>query len=103
MKIWALVRVEVTRLLRDRSNLFFVFLFPLLLIIFIGAQFGSDLSTRLGAVADPDDAAAGEVVAALEALEGWSPEEWEGGPDVLIDGDGSEERDSGAESSDAED
>ena len=70
MKIWALVRVEVTRLLRDRSNLFFVFLFPLLLIIFIGAQFGSDLSTRLGAVADPDDAAAGEVVAALEALEG---------------------------------
>jgi len=70
VKIWALVRVEVTRLLRDRSNLFFVFLFPLLLIIFIGAQFGSDLSTRLGAVADPDDAAAGEVVAALEALEG---------------------------------
>ncbi|MFO7779925.1 MAG: ABC transporter permease [Nitriliruptoraceae bacterium] len=70
VKAWALVRVEVTRLLRDRSNLFFVFLFPLLLIVFIGAQFGSDLSTRLGTVADPGDAAAGEVVDALEALEG---------------------------------
>jgi hypothetical protein len=52
VKIWALVKVEVTRLLRDRSNLFFVFLFPLLLIIFIGAQFGSDFSTRLGVVAE---------------------------------------------------
>jgi ABC-2 type transport system permease protein len=70
VKIWALVKVEVTRLLRDRSNLFFVFLFPLLLIVFIGAQFGSDFSTRLGAVADPDDDAAGEVVTALDALDG---------------------------------
>ncbi|MFO7777024.1 MAG: ABC transporter permease [Nitriliruptoraceae bacterium] len=70
VKSWALVRVEVIRLLRDRSNLFFVFVFPLLLIIFIGAQFGSDLSTRLGTVADPDDTAAVEVVDALEALEG---------------------------------
>lgn len=71
VKIWALVRVEVTRLLRDRSNLFFVFLFPLLLIVFLGAQFGSDFSTRLGTVADTDgDVAAGEIVDALEALEG---------------------------------
>jgi ABC-2 type transport system permease protein len=71
VKIWALVKVEVTRLLRDRSNLFFVFLFPLLLIIFIGAQFGSDFSTRLGVVAETDgDTEAGELVAALEALEG---------------------------------
>lgn len=72
MKIWALIKVELTRLLRDRSNLFFVFLFPLLLIIFIGAQFGSDFSTRLGAVAETDDPAAAEVVDALDALEGVS-------------------------------
>lgn len=70
MKIWALIRVEVTRLLRDRSNLFFVFLFPLLLIVFIGAQFGSDQSTRLGVVADTDDPAATAVADDLDALEG---------------------------------
>ena len=70
VKIWALVRVEVMRLLRDRSNLFFVFLFPLLLIVFIGAQFGSDQSTRLGVVADTDDPAAASVVDDLDALEG---------------------------------
>lgn len=70
VKIRALVRVELTRLLRDRSNLFFVFLFPLLLIVFIGAQFGSDLSTRVGVVTGTDDDAAREVVGALEALDG---------------------------------
>lgn len=70
VKIWALIRVEVTRLLRDRSNLFFVFLFPLLLIVFIGAQFGSDQSTRLGVVADTDDPAATAVADDLDALEG---------------------------------
>ncbi len=70
VKVWAIVRVELTRLLRDRSNLFFVFLFPLLLIVFIGAQFGSDFSTRLGVVADAGDAEAASLIAALDDLEG---------------------------------
>lgn len=33
--------VEVKRFLRDRSNIFFVFIFPLLLILLLGSQFGS--------------------------------------------------------------
>ena len=32
--------LELRRFLRDRSNLFFVFVFPLLLVLFIGLQFG---------------------------------------------------------------
>jgi ABC-2 type transport system permease protein len=38
----ALVRVAMLRLVRDRSNIFFVFVFPLLLIVLIGAQFGGE-------------------------------------------------------------
>lgn len=35
---------ELRRFLRDRSNIFFVFIFPLLLVVVIGAQFGSGSS-----------------------------------------------------------
>jgi ABC-2 type transport system permease protein len=34
--------VEVRRFLRDRSNIFFVFIFPLLLILLLGSQFGAN-------------------------------------------------------------
>ena len=70
MKVLAIVRIELTRLLRDRSNLFFVFLFPLLLIIFLGAQFGGDFSTRIGVVAPEGDTAADTVTQRLDALDG---------------------------------
>lgn len=63
----------------------------------LGRDFGVEQFGRI------DEALTIGREAALEALEGWSPEQWEGGPDVLIDGDGSEERDSRAERSDAED
>ena len=39
--ILAIAGVEVRRFLRDRSNIFFVFIFPLLLILLLGTQFGS--------------------------------------------------------------
>jgi ABC-2 type transport system permease protein len=47
---------ELRRLLRDRSNLFFVFVFPLLLVVLIGSAFGTGGDTRLG-VAAPVQAA----------------------------------------------
>lgn len=70
VKALAIVRIELTRLLRDRANLFFVFLFPLLLIVFLGAQFGGDFSTRIGVVAPDDDPAAATVAERLDALDG---------------------------------
>ena len=39
--ILAVAGVEVRRFLRDRSNIFFVFIFPLLLILLLGSQFGA--------------------------------------------------------------
>ncbi len=70
VKVLAIIRIELTRLLRDRSNLFFIFLFPLLLIIFIGAQFGGDFSTRIGVVAPDGDTAAATVSDRLDDLDG---------------------------------
>jgi ABC-2 type transport system permease protein len=39
--ILAIAGVEIRRFLRDRSNVFFVFIFPLLLILLLGSQFGA--------------------------------------------------------------
>lgn len=39
--ILAVAGVKVRRFLRDRSNIFFVFIFPLLLILLLGSQFGA--------------------------------------------------------------
>lgn len=66
MSTWAIARVELTRMLRDRSNLFFVFIFPLLLVVLIGAQFGGAQSMVLGVVYDADDATASDFAATLD-------------------------------------
>lgn len=56
---------ELRRFMRDRSNIFFVFIFPLLLVVVIGSQFGGDGSQGRVAVAggasDLRDAVAEEL------------------------------------------
>lgn len=67
----AIARVAVLRLIRDRSNLFFVFIFPLLLILLIGAQFGGEQGDLTLAVSAGHVGALGdEVVAQIEELDG---------------------------------
>ncbi|MEX0699797.1 MAG: hypothetical protein WD354_08695, partial [Acidimicrobiia bacterium] len=44
MKAFAIARNNVTRLLRDRSSIFFVFIFPLALVLLIGLQFGGSFT-----------------------------------------------------------
>ncbi|HLS65234.1 MAG TPA: ABC transporter permease [Ruania sp.] len=53
---WAVTVVELRRFLRDRSNIFFTFIFPLLLVVVIGAQFGG--GTDSGRVVLTDDSSA---------------------------------------------
>ncbi|MPV36331.1 ABC transporter permease [Georgenia subflava] len=57
----AITAVELRRFLRDRSNIFFVFIFPLLLVLVIGSQFGGDGSAGRITVAGE----AGELRTAL--------------------------------------
>ena len=45
-----IARVNLLRVLRDRTNLFFVFLLPLIIIIALGAAFGGAGTSRLGVV-----------------------------------------------------
>jgi ABC-2 type transport system permease protein len=61
----AIAGVELRRFLRDRSNIFFVFIFPLLLVLVIGAQFGGEDDGRV-AVAGGRSALRTGLVAALE-------------------------------------
>jgi ABC-2 type transport system permease protein len=70
VRLAAITWVELVRLLRDRSNLFFILVLPLLLVVLIGAQFGGSFDARIGVVGPDGDAAADAVVADLEAREG---------------------------------
>lgn len=71
MKIAAIAWVAVRRFIRDRANLFFVFVLPIGIIILIGAQFGGDRDPELG-VYQPTDAGAvaQSIVDNLNATEG---------------------------------
>ena len=48
MKALAITAVNVKRLLREPSTIFFVFIFPMLLILVIGASFGGSFRPKVG-------------------------------------------------------
>lgn len=56
---------SVRRMLREPSNVFFVFIFPMLLIIVLGASFGGEFTPRLGLVQSSDGAFSDALVARL--------------------------------------
>lgn len=67
----AVARVAVLRVVRDRGNLFFIFVFPLLLVLLIGTQFGGQApDLRLGVVAEGAGDLGTELVADAESVEG---------------------------------
>src|SRR5665811_2070118 len=61
---------SVRRLLRERSNLFFVFALPMLLILVLGAAFGGEVDPRVGVVSTDSGALAAELRDALDSAEG---------------------------------
>lgn len=63
-----IARTSLLRMLRDRSNIFFVFIFPLMLVLLIGLAFGSEGQAVI-AVAETDPATADRLVAELEELD----------------------------------
>jgi ABC-2 type transport system permease protein len=62
-----IARVNLLRVFRDRANLFFVFLLPLIIIIALGATFGGAGVSRLGVVSADAGPLADELVAILES------------------------------------
>lgn len=65
-KALAIARANLTRFLRDRSNYFFVFLFPIGLILIFGLTFGGDEGVVIGVSAGREPLAQ-RLVTALEA------------------------------------
>ena len=48
MKALSIGWSNIVRMLRERSNIFFVFIFPLALVLLIGVQFGAGFEPRVG-------------------------------------------------------
>ena len=69
MAILTIAANAVRRLARDRSNWFFVFVFPLALILLIGAAFGGGQPLRVAVVADDVGDLGDDLIVALEDVE----------------------------------
>jgi ABC-2 type transport system permease protein len=69
MKALAIARVNVKRLFRERSNIFFVFIFPIALILLIGAQFGGGVLPVVGVNASDSGVIADAIVEELDSIE----------------------------------
>jgi ABC-2 type transport system permease protein len=67
MKALSIGWVNLKRMIRERSNIFFVFIFPIALVLLIGIQFGSGFAPGIGVHRGDDSPLSDQVVAALEA------------------------------------
>ena len=65
MKTLVIAQVNVVRMLRDRTGLFFVFLLPIILIVVLGLAYGGRTAPRLGIVQGDTGSLAAELVASL--------------------------------------
>lgn len=62
MTVLSIARVALLRMFRDRSNLFFVFVLPIAIIILIGAQFGGGFIPTIGVVSPVGDGLADALI-----------------------------------------
>ena len=70
MKAFWIAATNVRRMLRQRSNIFFVFVFPMLLILVLGATFGSSSTPRLGVTAARSGPLSDGLIRQLERTSG---------------------------------
>jgi ABC-2 type transport system permease protein len=69
--------LNLRRTVRDRTNLFFLVLFPMLLIMVLGLAFGGEFAPRLAVVSTGSGPLAQQLVDDLEAGSGIDAEEFE--------------------------
>ncbi len=67
MKSLTIAAMNLRRFIRERANIFFVFIFPMLLILVLGSVFGGGFDTRLGVVALGSGELTSATVESLEA------------------------------------
>ena len=76
-KIVAIGLSNVRRMLRERSNIFFVFIFPIAIILLIGLQFGGGFDPIVGIYQADEGQLSTSVVSALEETEGLATRDFE--------------------------
>lgn len=69
MRVWAIGYSNIKRMLRERSNIFFVFIFPIAIILLIGAQFGGDFNPVVGMHSADEGMIASSIVSGMESIE----------------------------------
>ena len=69
MKAWAITSTNIKRLVRDPSTIFFVFVFPMLLILVLGASFGGGFTPKVGVLVEGDGAYAQAFADGIEENE----------------------------------
>jgi ABC-2 type transport system permease protein len=70
VKVLAIAAVNLRRTLREPTSLFFIGLFPMLLILVLGMAFGAAFEPRVGVVAPPSAHLARTLVDKLRAADG---------------------------------
>ncbi len=84
MKILAIAATSVQRLFRDRTNIFFVLLMPMLLILVLGAAFGGESDPRLGIVSGGSGALESDLVERIEAIDGVAASRWDDRATIIL-------------------
>lgn len=69
MKVLAIGFSNIRRMLRERSNIFFVFIFPIAIILLIGAQFGGGVNPAIGIHAADRGAIAADIESELGSID----------------------------------
>ena len=70
MKVLTIAGNSVRLLFRDRSNIFFVLILPIVLILVIGLMFGGAFTPRVGVVLVDDGPSAADLAGRLDSTEG---------------------------------
>jgi len=83
MKAFIIAGTNLRRWLRDRSNVFWAFIFPILLILVLGVAFGGSSDPRLGVYNGGEGPLADELVTLLEEQPGMQVSEF-GSRDELV-------------------
>ena len=83
MKALTIAGVNLRRLTRDRVGLFFLFVFPIVLILLLGMSFGGDFTPRLGVVSQGSGPFGRELLADISDDPGFESERFDDERDLV--------------------
>jgi ABC-2 type transport system permease protein len=85
LKALTIAAVNLRRLTRDRVSLFFIFVFPIVLILLLGVAFGGSFTARLGVVSSASGEFGSKLVSDISDDRGLELERYDD-EDALVDG-----------------